>query len=254
MSIVAGSDGSTGPFKSRTSIDTVAVSVLPNVSMTIYSNVSSPVKPVAGVYSYVPSGLMTTAPPAVVVIVTGPVATTSVAGSATVRESAGLSSLSLVNTLPETGISTSVALMSSSATGAGSIITNVIVAVSVPPFPSSMVYGTCTVPVNPGSGVKVASPVTGSTASVPCGSPVTGSTIVIGPADGSFPSTSDIVNGSPLGSVSLSSRFAVAAWPAIADARSLPASGSSFSVGSGSAATFNVTTAVSVAPLGSTIV
>ena len=193
-------------------------------------------------------------PPAVVVIVTGPVAATSVAGSATVRESAGLSSLSLVSTLPDTGTSTSVALISSSATGAGSIITNVIVAVSVPSLPSSMVYGTCTVPTNPGSGVKVASPVIGSISSVPWVSPVTGSTIVIGPADGSFPSTSVIANGSPFGSVSLSSRFTVAGWPAIADARSLPASGSSFSAGSGSAATFNVTTAVSVAPLGSTIV
>ena len=193
-------------------------------------------------------------PPPVVMIVTTPVAASPVAGSATVRESVGLSSLSLVNTLPVTGISTSVALISSSATGAGSMITNAIVAVSVPPLPSSMVYGTCTVPTNPGSGVKVASPVTGSTSSVPCGSPVTGSTIEIGPADGSFPSTSDIVRESPLGSVSLSNRFVVAGWPAIADARSLPASGSSFSVGSGSAATFNVTTAVSVAPLGSTIV
>ena len=35
LSIVAGSDGSTGPFRSRTSIDTVAVSVLPNVSVTV---------------------------------------------------------------------------------------------------------------------------------------------------------------------------------------------------------------------------
>ena len=161
-------------------------------------------------YSYVPSGLMTTVPPPVVVTVTAPVAASPVAGSATVSESVGLSSLSFVSTLPETGISTSVALISSSATGAGSMITNVIVLVSVPPLPSSMVYGTCTVPVNPGSGVKVASPVTGSTSSVPCGSPVTGSTIVIGPADGSFPSTSVIVSESPFGSVSLSSRFAVA--------------------------------------------
>ena len=35
LSIVVGSVGSTGPFRSRTSIDTVAVSVLPNVSMTV---------------------------------------------------------------------------------------------------------------------------------------------------------------------------------------------------------------------------
>ena len=125
---------------------------------------------------------MTTVPPAVVAIVTGLAAAVSVAGSATVSESVGLASLSLVSTLPVTGISSSVALISSSATGAGSIITNVIVAVSVPPFPSPMVYGTCTVPTNPGSGVNVASLVTGSTSSVPCGSPVTGSTIVIGPA------------------------------------------------------------------------
>ena len=35
LSIVAGSLGSTGPFRSRTSIDTVATSVLPNVSITV---------------------------------------------------------------------------------------------------------------------------------------------------------------------------------------------------------------------------
>ena len=153
---------------------------------------------------------MTTVPPAVVAIVTELAAAVPVAGSATVSESVGFSSLSLVSTLPVTGISSSVALISSSATGAGSIITNVIVAASVPSLPSSMVYGTCTVPTKPGSGVKFASPVTGSTSNIPCVSPVTRSTIVIGPADGSFPSTSVIVNGSPFGSVSLPSRFAVA--------------------------------------------
>ena len=35
LSIVLGSAGSTGPSRSRTSIDTVAVSVLPNVSITV---------------------------------------------------------------------------------------------------------------------------------------------------------------------------------------------------------------------------
>ena len=143
-------------------------------------------------------------------IVTGPVAALFVAGSTTINTSVGFSSLSLVSTLPVTAVSTSVALISSSATGAGSIITNVIVAVSFPPLPSSMVYGTCTVPTKPGSGVNVATPVTGSTSSTPCVSPVTGSVIVIGPADGSFPSTSDTVSGSPFGSVSLASKFAVA--------------------------------------------
>ena len=35
LSIVAGSAGSATPFRSRTSIDTVAVSVFPNVSATV---------------------------------------------------------------------------------------------------------------------------------------------------------------------------------------------------------------------------
>ena len=171
---------------------------------------SSPAKPVAGVYSYVPSGLITTVPPAVVVIVTGPAAASSVAGSTIVSSSVGLASLSLSDTSPATVVLISVALMSSSATGAGSMTRKVIVAVSVPSLPSSTVYGTCTVPTNPGSGVNVASPVMGSTSNMPCVSPVTGSTIVIGPVDGSFPSTSVIDSGSPLGSVSLSNKFAVA--------------------------------------------
>ena len=107
--------------------------------MTVYSNVSSPAKPVVGVYSYVPSGLITTIPPPVVVIVTAAMAAVAVVGSTTVSVSVGFSSLSLVRTLPVTGISNSVPLISSSAPGAGSIIRNVIVAVSVLPLPSSMV-------------------------------------------------------------------------------------------------------------------
>ena len=114
-----------------------------------------------------PSGLITAVPPPAVVIVTAEVAAAPVAGSVTVNVSDGFSSLSLVSTLPVTEVSSSVALISSSATGAGSVIRNVMVAVSVPPLPSSMVYGTCTVPTKPGSGVSVASPVTGSTSSVP---------------------------------------------------------------------------------------
>ena len=51
LSMVDGSAGSTGPFRSRTSIDTVAVSVLPFSSATVYSKVSSPLNPEAGVYS-----------------------------------------------------------------------------------------------------------------------------------------------------------------------------------------------------------
>ena len=133
------------------------------------------------------------------------------------------------------------------------MITNVIVPVSAPPFPSSMVYGTCTVPTNPGSGVNVASPVTGSTSSIPCTSPVIGSAIVIGPADGLLPSTSVMVSGSPFGSVSLASKLAVAGRPAIADARSSPAKGTSLTFGLVSGVTFKVTLATSVAPLGSTM-
>ena len=149
-------------------------------------------------------------PPPAVVIVTAEVAAAPVTGSVTVNVSDGFSSLSLVSTLPVTEVSTSVALISSSATGAGSVIRNVMVAVSVPPLPSSMVYGTCTVPTKPGSGVNVATPVTGSTSNTPCVSPVTESVIVIGPAEGSFPSTSVIISGSAFGSISLSSRLTVA--------------------------------------------
>ena len=119
-----------------------------------------------------------------------------------------------------TGTSKSVTLLSSSATGEVSVICTVNVPVSVPPLPSSTVYGTCTVPVKPGSGVNAVSPVFGSTNSVPPGLPVIGSIIVIGPVDGSTPLTSVMLSGSPLGSVSLSSRFAVAVSPTGATARS----------------------------------
>ena len=186
-------------------------------------------------------------------IVIAAVAARLVAGSATINTSVGFSSLSLVRTLPVTALSFSVAFMSSSATGAGSTIMNVIVAVSVPPLPSSMVYGSCAVPTKPGSGVKIASPVIGSTSRVPCVTPVTGSTIVIGPVDGSVPSTFVIVIASPFGSTSLPNKFAVAGCPAIAAARSSPAAGISFEFGSGSAAIFSVTVASSVTPLGSTM-
>ena len=157
-----------------------------------------------------PSGLNTTVPPPAVIIFTAVVAARLVTGSKIVRVSAGLASLSLSDTSPTTAVSISVTWISSSATGAGSNIRNVIVAVSVPPSPSSIVYGSCTVPTNPGSGVKITSPVTGSTSSMPCVIPVTGSTIVIGPVDGSVPLTSVIVNGSPFGSVSFANRLAVA--------------------------------------------
>ena len=164
----------------------------------------------AGVYSYVPSGFITTVPPPAVVIVTAAAAAVAVAGSTIVSVSVGLASLSFSDTSPVTAVFNSVPLVSSSATGAGSIIRNVIVAVSALPLPSSIVYGTCTVPTKPGSGVNVVSPVIGSTSSVPCVTPVTGSTIVIGPVDGSIPSTSVIVTVSPFGSVSFANRFAVA--------------------------------------------
>ena len=114
---------------------------------------------------------------------------------------------------------------------------------SVPPLPSSIVYGSCTVPVKPGTGVKAASPVTGSTSSVPCVVPVARSIIVIGPADGSIPSTAVIVSVSPLASVSFSSRFAVAICPVTDAARSLPASGLLLIAGFESAVMFSVAVA-----------
>ena len=89
-------------------------------------------------YSYDPSGLITTVPPLAVGTDTGVVAASPVAGSTTDRLSAGFSSLSLSNTSPMTGVSRSVTLISSSATGAGSVICRVSVAVSVPSLPSSM--------------------------------------------------------------------------------------------------------------------
>ena len=108
-------------------------------------------------------------------------------------------------------------------------------------------------PVKPGSGVNADSPVAGSTNSVPAGLPVIGSITVIGPVDGSTPLTSVMLRGSPLGSVSLSSRFAVAVSPTGATARSSFACGSSFTDGSESAITLSVTVASSLAPLGSVI-
>ena len=106
-----------GLFKSLTSIETVAVSVLPPSSTTVYWKVSSPANPLAGLYSYVPSGFSTTVPPLVVLKVKAAVEAAPVAGSTTVRSSFGFGSLSLVNTLPETGTSVSVELISSRATG-----------------------------------------------------------------------------------------------------------------------------------------
>ena len=47
--------------------------------------------------------------------------------------------MSLVNTLPDTGISVSVAFMSSCATGGLSLTDKIRVAVSVPPLPSLIV-------------------------------------------------------------------------------------------------------------------
>ena len=110
---------------------------------------------------------MTTVPPPVVLRVTGAVDATPVAGSTMVNTSAGLASKSFSVTLPLTGVLASATLISSSATGAGSMIRNVIVPVSVPPLLSSIVYGSCTVPTKPGSGLNVATPVSGSTSSVP---------------------------------------------------------------------------------------
>ena len=182
-------------------------------------------------------------PAAVVVSVTLAVAAEPVAGSTTARLSATFASLSLSNTLPVTTVSVSVALISSTASGDGSVIRKVIVPLSVPPLPSSIVYGSCTVPVKPGTGVKAASPVTGSTSSVPCVVPVARSIIVIGPADGSIPSTAVIVSVSPLASVSFSSRFAVAICPVTDAARSLPASGLLLIAGFESAVMFSVAVA-----------
>ena len=179
-------------------------------------------------------------------------AASPVAGSTIVRSAPGFGSVSLVSTLPETGVSMVVLLISFSASGGLSVILIVITPVSVPPLPSSTVYGTCTVPAKSSSGVKTASPVTGSTVSSPAGSPVTGSMMVIGPAVGSRPLTSLTVSGSSSGSVSLARRFAEAGSFMVPAIRSLPASGSSFTFGS-SGVTVSVTVAVSVAPVGSTI-
>ena len=106
-----------GLFRSRTSIDTLALSVLPPSSDTVYWKLSLPSKPAAGVYSYVPSGLMTTVPPFMVVMVNSAVAAIPVAGLTTVRSSSGLGSLSLVSTLPETETLVSVVFISSCASG-----------------------------------------------------------------------------------------------------------------------------------------
>ena len=107
-------------------------------------------------------------------------------------------------------------------------------------------------PVKSSAGVNVASPVTGSTVKVPAVLPVSGSITVTGPADGSCPLTSTTVRESDSGSVSLLNRFAVAGSFFVPAIRSSPASGLLFLSGS-SGATFSVTDAESVAPLGSTM-
>ena len=201
-------------------------------------------------YSNVPSGLMTTVAPALVVTVTGPVAASPVTGSTIVNVSFGLLSLSLTNTFPLSGSLASVTKLSSLASGAESSIAMVKVAESMS-VPSVSVYGTLTVPTNSGSGVNVISPVVGFTTSVPAGSPFS-LKIVMGPAVGSCPPTSLMVIGSWFGSVSLSSKLPVngpsPTGPAI---RSSPADGGEFSFGLEFTSTDRVTVAVSVAPLGS---
>ena len=141
------------------------------------------------------------------------------------RSSPGFGSLSLVSTLPVTGIFISVTLISFSASGALSNTLTVTVAVTVLPLPSSTVYGICTLPTKSSAGVKVASPVNGSTAKVPAVFPVIGSTMVTGPANGSCPLTSAMVRESSSGSVSFANRFAVAGVFFVPATRSLPAFG-----------------------------
>ena len=169
------------------------------------------------------------------------------------RASSGLGSVSLVSTLPVTGILISVTLISSSASGALSNTLTVMVAVSVLPLPSSTVYGICTLPTKSSAGVKIASPVNGSTVRVPAVFPVSGSTIVTEPADGSCPLTSAMIRESASGSVSFANKFAVAGSFLVPAIRSSPAFGLLLLLGS-SGATFRVTDAASVAPLGSTMV
>ena len=104
------------------------------------------------------------------------------------------------------------------------------------------------------SGVKVVSPVAGSTSRTPTVSPVTGSVIVIGPVDGSWPFTSVMVNGSFSGSVSFPNKLSIVGWFLVAAIKSSPADGLPFAFGSLGGVTLKVTNAVSVAPLGSAIV
>ena len=145
--------------------------------------------------------------------------------------------------------------MSSSAIGGASKIRTASVPVSVPPLPSSMVYGICTVPMKPGFGVKMATPVTGSTVTKPAGLPSGSFTGITVPPDGSIPFTSVTVITSPgFGSLSLLSIFVVAFSPAAASARSSTATGSSLSGPLLSGSIVKVTVASSLAPNGSTIV
>ena len=172
--------------------------------------------------------------------------------SVTSKSSPGFGSVSLVNTLPETGWLISVTLMSSSATGGLSATNRVVVAVLSSPLGSVTVYGTWTVPTKSFSGVNVTSPVVGLTVRTPAGSPLE-SRIVIGPVVGSCPATSLIVSRSFSGSVSLSNKLPVAGSFLVPATKSSPAFGGSLVAGS-SGVTERVTVAESVAPLGSTIV
>ncbi len=230
---------------SATVMLTVAVSVPPLPSLIVYVNVSSPLKPSLGVYVKVPSALNTKLPLA------GSVLPVMVSASPS-------GSLSLGNTLPETGVPNSVETASSSASGASftggggggggtttsSATVMLTVAVSVPPLPSLIVYVNVSSPLKPSLGVYVKVPSALNTKL-----PLAGSVLPV------------MVSASPSGSLSLGNTLPETGVPNSVETASSSASGASFTGGGGggggtttSSATVMLTVAVSVPPLPSEIV
>ena len=97
---------------SVTSMETLATTQLPDASHTSYSNVSSPTNPSFGANVYDPSGFMFTTPLAVVIgdPIGDPLTMVTVSTSPS-------GSVSLLSTLPLTGVSIEVIFISSSASG-----------------------------------------------------------------------------------------------------------------------------------------
>src|SRR6187401_2841413 len=124
-----------------------AVEQSPLVSHTIYVIVSMPLKSGSGVYVYVPSGFITTLP-----FVAPPSTPTRVQ----VLPPSPLA-VSFVEASPDTGVSSIVVFVSSTATGTSltGVIVMIISAVEQSPLVSHTIYVIVSMPLKSGSGVYV---------------------------------------------------------------------------------------------------